>query len=175
MFSACYCYADNNANIVVLHFVTLFSIPGAASSIGAVSFLNPPGGAAHSRAEYRGRGARGTRGYTGGVQDPGQARRGEALLPEGIGGSDTWEGLHAGHTSVRWHGTGTAKHAPSVGYADSLLTIASHRRVQTIRGSQTMYSQWQSGRISSLILTTSKRRTGPVTDLAVMERTERMS
>ena len=93
MFSACYCYADNNANIVVLHFVTLFSITGTASSIGAVSFLNPPGGAAHSRAEYRGEGVRGTRGYTGGVQDPGQARRGRPCCRKGSEEQTHGEGI----------------------------------------------------------------------------------
>ena len=139
MFSACYCYADNNANIVVLHFVTLLSMLGAASSIGAVPFLNPPGGAAHSR---RGTGGGGKRhpGVHRGSAGPGAGTEWEALLPEEIGGADTWEGLHAGHTSVRWHGTVTAKHAPSVGYADSLLTIASHRRVQIHHGNPTTCS-----------------------------------
>ena len=66
-----------------ISFIILLSMLGTASSIGAVSFLNPPGGAAHSRAEYRGEGVRGTWGYTGGVQDPGQARRGRPCCRKG--------------------------------------------------------------------------------------------
>ena len=132
-----------------ISFITLLSMLGTASSIGAVSFLNPPGGAAHSR---RGTGGGGKRhpGVYRGSAGPGAGTEGEALLSEGIGGADTWEGLHAGHTSVRWHGTGTAKRERCAGSAVSRSTTRSRHQAQIHHGNLTTCSRSTCGLTSSL-------------------------
>ena len=113
---------------------------------------NTPGGIAQGET----RGGRQPHGeYSGGkihgAEHAEKAMTAKRML-EHIGGTDTWGGHHAGHTSVRWHGTGTAKHAPSAGYADSLSTTASQLHQLMNLGNLTMSSLSTCGLILNWIL-----------------------
>lgn len=87
---------------------------------------------------------------------------------------ETISGRTGGRTCGAWHGTGTEKHEPSAGSADSRSITHSHRAAARMHGSRTTSGRYHVFRSLNWTSPTSERRTSGAIEREVTALTERM-